>query len=82
MGFFLNWVRIRHIPSGITVMAREGRSMMRMRASCVAMLKGKLWSLQHGGYMAVKDRIVRSYTDADFDRRDIVDMPQRRWGQE
>lgn len=43
------------------------------------MIRGKWWSITRGGYMAVKDCPVRTYSDSDFDRRDIVEMRRDRW---
>lgn len=69
-------VRITHEPTGVTATCDESRSVHRNKQHAMAMLRGKLWSLQQGGYPAVREQLVRSYTDADFDRLDIVDMPR------
>jgi protein subunit release factor A len=74
-------VRIQHKPTGLTVECDQSRSIYRNKLAALAALKGKLWSITRGGHFAVRERPVRSYTDADMDRLDIADMPRwRRWG--
>ncbi len=68
------YVRVTHIPTGVSVYAEFGRSLWRMRERCFQMLKGKLWSLENAEPSDAL--IVRSYTEADFNRLDIVEMPK------
>lgn len=41
-----NFVRIEHLPSGMSTRADFTRSMYRCKLACESMLRGKLWSLE------------------------------------
>lgn len=68
-------VRITHIPTGLVVRADFCLSLWKMRKACLHMLRGKLWSLERAD-PTDDTLIVRSYTEEDFNRLDIVDMPK------
>lgn len=75
-------VKIQHKLTGIQVESdAHPRSIHRNKWAAMAMLRGKVWSAMRGGFFAVKDQRVRSYTDEDFDRTDITEMPRHRWYQ-
>jgi hypothetical protein len=38
------WLRLTHLPSGMSVVMDEGRSLWRMRETARKMLRGKLWA--------------------------------------
>lgn len=64
------FLRIEHTPSGMTAEADFGRSMVKRRDECRRMLRGKLWSLEHGAepeaatdaQRAIADRILSKRT--------------------
>lgn len=43
-----NFVRVEHLPSGMTAGGDFTRSNVKCKAACMSMLRGKLWSLEHG----------------------------------
>lgn len=48
MTWYRDRVEITHEPSGLKVTSNIDRSMVKSRASCMRMIKGQLWSLEHG----------------------------------
>lgn len=43
-----NWVRVTHLPTGLSVTADFSPANVKNRDKCYAMLRGMLWSLEHG----------------------------------
>lgn len=43
-----NFVRVEHLPSGMTAYSDSSRSNVRCKKECMGILRGKLWSLEHG----------------------------------
>lgn len=41
-----NFVRVEHTPSGMTATSDASPSLFACKKACMAMLKGKLWSLE------------------------------------
>lgn len=42
------YVRLTHLPTGLTAHADFGRSTVKRRDACKSVLRGKLWHLEHG----------------------------------
>jgi protein subunit release factor B len=43
-----NYVKVTHEPTGLSATADYTRSQYKCRLACYSMLKGMLWSLEHG----------------------------------
>lgn len=44
----LNFVRVTHLPTGLSVTADFSPANVKNRDKCYTMLRGMLWSLEHG----------------------------------
>lgn len=58
-------VRMKHIPSGITVTARESRSQFQNRASCLRKLRAELERRGRPPHRRVKTRCLSALASAD-----------------
>lgn len=59
-----NYVAMTHEPSGMAVKADYTRSNFRCLQTCKAMLRGKLWSLEHGADIEPPTEAQRAIADA------------------
>ena len=59
---YFNWVRITHLPTGLTVECNSERSIFRMKQSCLSRLKGMLWALK---YSPRTNKLKRTYIIPD-----------------
>lgn len=59
-------VRLKHLPSGVTVTAQTERSQLQNREYAFALLKAKLWSIRKLKDKQAKEEIKGNYTQATW----------------
>lgn len=43
-----NYVKVEHLPTGMTAYADHERSLLKCKTTCISIVRGKLWHLEHG----------------------------------